>query len=305
MRSEERTSFHYQQHDIIFKHVLAEIGVSVAELVIEMPIKKWQRLPVVRSSMGQKEFDHAFEIITADDQSYVLLVVLQSFNDPDMHLHMLQGVTAIYRHHDDKPVIPLVVYLGAEPLSMISRFEQNAMLTSLIFEYQLFAVNDQNPQRFLDSESPNIVILAVLASTDDLASIIHEVLQKLRRVAPQGRLSDLLLKLDVLCQLREASRLLATEVKRMVVEVDLKQLVTYQLGKEEGLKEGLKEGLLMTLEAMFGKNGVVQEELEHQIKAIDDLPTLQALTDLIRMETTSLEDIKQFLSARNVPHETS
>ncbi len=68
-------------------------------------------------------------------------------------------------------------------------------------------------------------------------------------------------------------------------------------GRREGLLEGMREGLLngigLVLEVRFGDQGM---KLLPRLQKVQDMDTLQQVTDLLRRRDTTLEDLECFIA---------
>ncbi len=305
------TKYHPQEYDLTIKQIMAEVGLTIVAEFLGLEVLEHEILSLELISVEKRETDKIFKITTPEGE-FILHLELQSRNDPEMARRMLDYLGRIHRQHV-LPVLSVVLYLGSEPLRMSREVTFTLPGCSLQFQYTIITLNDFTPDQFLNKEEPNHFILAVLTSVDSPREILRTVLQKLRDSVPREQLEDYVLKLDVLCQLRGVADLLVEEVRTLSVEIDMKRLITYQLGKEEGLKEGkeeglkegkeegLKEGILIALEVRFGREELIRRGLDQAIAAIDDLDVLDQLKALVR-HASSVQEIQAFLN-KNTPRE--
>ncbi len=283
------TKYHPQEYDLTVKQIMAEVGLTIVAECLGLEVIEHEILSLELISIEKRESDKIFKIKIPEGE-LILHLELQSRNDPEMARRMLDYLGRIHRQHV-LPVLPVVLYLGSEPLRMSREVTFDVPGCSLQFRYTIITLNDLSADHFLDKEEPSHFILAVLASVDSPRETLRTVLQKLRDSVPPEQLEDYVLKLDVLCQLRGIEDLLVEEVKTLSVDIDMKRLITYQLGKEEGLKEGI----LIALEVRFGRDELVRQGIDQTIGVIDDLNVLDQLKALVR-RAADLQEIQAFLN---------
>ncbi len=78
-----------------------------------------------------------------------------------------------------------------------------------------------------------------------------------------------------------------TSVERFGFQRGLKE------GQIKGMRQGLLNGIGLGLELRFGDQGV---KLLPRFKEVQDVDTLQQVTDLLRVRDTTLEDLERFIA---------
>lgn len=146
------------------------------------------------------------------------------------------------------PVRQFVIYLGKSkkpniPTSIIS--------SDLKFTYRLINIIDIPADIFLQSDSPEGVILAVLGEFNNLPAnqVIHQILNRLQELAlDENRLQKCVVHLRIFSQLRNLQSQTANQIKIMALKIDIRKDPFYEKGKIEGKAEGIEEGIQKGIE---------------------------------------------------------
>ncbi len=294
------TKYHAQEYDLTVKKIVAEVGLTIVSELLGIEVLDHEILSLELITVEKRELDQIHKIKTPDGE-FILNLEIQSSNDQNMAQRMLEYLAKAHRQHA-LPVISVVLYLGAEPMRMPHEITFETRWCTLQFRYTIITLNELSPSHFLNRAEPDYFILAVLASMDPPRELLRAILQKLLDSVPSHHIEDYILKLDVLCQLRGVEDVLDEEVRTLPVKVELKRLVTYKLGKEDGLKEGLKEGLekglrssiMKILTKRFSMDVNTQREVQERLAVITDLKSLHELEDLA-LSVESLTEFQQGL----------
>ncbi len=86
-----------------------------------------------------------------------------------------------------------------------------------------------------------------------------------------------------------------TSVERFGFQRGLKEgrALGLKEGQIKGMRKGLLNGIGLVLELRFGDQGM---ELLPRLKKVQDMDTLQQVTDLLRRRDTTLEDLEHFIA---------
>jgi predicted transposase YdaD len=210
-------------------------GVPVVEFLnVELPAVQERRLDLV--------------MLLANET--LLHLELQSSNDRDMALRMLEYYTLLWRRYR-KPVGQVVLYVGTPRMRMVDRLESE----SLRYRYSLRDVREWRAEELLASSLFGDQVLAILGGTSDAPGVVHGVLERIVGMAPERRERALRYVLN-LAGLRKFGIIVAEEVKRMGVTVDWSQYPAVQeIAKDSearGEARGVRKALLFLLKKRFG-----------------------------------------------------
>jgi predicted transposase YdaD len=229
-------------------------GLPVVEFLnVELPSVQERRLDLV--------------LLLANET--LLHIELQSSNDRDMGLRMLEYYVLLWRRYR-KPLKQVVVYVGQPRMRMIESLEMEA----LRFSFALRDIREWRAKDLLSSSMFGDQVLAILGGTDDPRTVIRGVLERISKMVPERRERALRYMLN-LAGLRKFGIILEEEVARMGVTVDwsqytaVREMVTRGKaeGKAEGEVRGVRDALLMVLEKRFGPIPVwAQQKIEKATK---------------------------------------
>ena len=206
-------------------------GVPVKEFLnVELPSVQERRLDLV--------------LLLADKT--LLHIELQSANDADMGLRMLEYYTLLWRRYR-MPVRQVVLYVGLPDMAM------KASLTSdcLQFSFGLRDIREWNAQDLLKSSLPGDQILSVLGRTEDDNALVASVLKRIGSM-PVNRRDRALRYILNLAALRKLEIIMAAEVRKMAIEYDWSGYPAVQEAREEGEARGIRTALLAILRKQFG-----------------------------------------------------
>ncbi len=229
----------------------------------------------------EHEADRFFLIDAANGQApFIANIEWQVKNDPDMSVRMLVYHALRYKM-SRMPVRGFVIYIGNEPLRMVSKLEH----FHLRYAFDIVDLRSYTPDFFLQAELPEQVIMAVLTgfnSGEAKREIVRLILDKLHHLLGQQPLEFYrrVRQLEVLGILRDAQNIIIEEEQQMATLYelyDLKKDIRFLQGKEEGLAIGKRK---------WQKQG--------QLKGIREGMAIQQLTILEKIlmseETSHLSD---------------
>ena len=201
---------------------LLGLPAEVAEhLTVEFPLKeKVQADGVVRFHDGR-----------------IVQLEWQARNDSEMLWRCLDYYKVIVRLWPKAPkILQFVVYLGDGPLNMPSEFDRD----SLTYRYNLICMKDIEASEFLGSESDDERILAVLCSSEDPRGTIRQILGSWKHLSAK-ELSERIVDLQVLSQLRNRDTMVKEETDAMPIEIDITQNAFFKWAAAKGEARG-KQG---------------------------------------------------------------
>ncbi len=206
-------------------------GVPVVEFLnVELPAVQERRLDLV--------------MLLADGT--LLHLELQSSNDSDMGLRMLEYYALLWRRYR-KTVRQAVLYVGTPRMTM----ERGFVTDSLRFDFALRDIREWRAETLLESELFGDQVLAILGGTEDPHAFVRQALGRIEKMEPQRRVRALRYLL-VLAGLRKFGIIIAEEAATMGVTIDWYQYPAVRAAEKSGEAKGLRKALVLVLEQRFG-----------------------------------------------------
>ena len=239
------------EYDVALKSLLQRsLTGSVMADWAGVRIARWHNtdLPVVRSRRA--------DLLGEDRKGHLFHIELQSRNDPDMALRMLEYACAIRRKFGSFPR-QLVLYVGSPPLKMSG----SLATAGISFSCRVADIRDADPEKLLQSEHLEDNILAVLAGNRDRRELTRRILQRIAENAP-GERTRALTELTVISGLRGSAGVIIEEESKQVPILDdimdhpvlgRERRRGIELGLKKGREEGERELLLFMMTKRFGR----------------------------------------------------
>jgi hypothetical protein len=177
-------------------------------------------------------------------KSEILQFDFQSDNDMKMPKRMLFYRCIIDFNHE-LPVKQIVFYIGYEPLRMPNFLREE----NLYYEYEIYDFRSLDAFSFLNSDSPEAVIFAILGNFKDEKPevMIEKMLLRLNDLCTRkDELNKFAYQLHVLAGLRKFELIFNEKIKAMslVLDIDIKNDPFYLDGKEDGKIEMIEQLLI-------------------------------------------------------------
>ncbi len=196
-------------------------------------------MPGKLQSTLERELDMLYEVTQADGKRILVHMEFQSSPDPEMHYRMLVYFGLISQKYK-LPVWQMVIYIGTRPHRMVGQFTGHRSS----FEYDIIALNELDPERFLSSQVPEVIIFAVFAkfSKEQTEQVLRSIMIKLQQCCHDlNKLKKYHAQLLNLARLRKFDHLLIENFNTMPIYIELEDVETdylYNRGKLEGKEEG-------------------------------------------------------------------
>ena len=153
--------------------------------------------------------------------------------------------------------------------------------SQLSYRYEVIDMHQMDHRRFLDQAAPDAWLMAVLCDFKGRPAreVLHELLSKLLQASGEdsARFREYLSILEILASNRNLNVDIQEEVKMLQIEIE--QLPTYQIGKEQGIEKGIEKGLEQGIErGGYRRSVTVAKRLfaldmsNAEIAAITELP---------------------------------
>ncbi|KWT91026.1 hypothetical protein [Candidatus Magnetominusculus xianensis] len=277
-----------QKYDITLKKLLKDIPTAFLKILTGFETGRFLDVTLVDIQYRKPDL-----IIELPDGS-ILHIEIQSTSDPTMLKRMCLYWALIFNQHDRLPR-QIVLYVGRKPHQM-----KNAIGP---YSYEILNIRDINCSDLLKSDKPEDAVLSLLCSSDDMDSVIAQILEKLS-VLPPKTMNDYIIKLLNLADLRKLSKKIYEEVEKMPITIDARKTWLFKEGlkdgKREGLSEGKREGLFegieLGLELKYGAAGL---ELMPLVRGVTTIDKLEAFKNLIKKAKT-VDELKGFFETSGV-----
>ncbi len=266
--------------DVISKRLIRQIVKDMAIYLLGLPIVRLEEVPTERQRIETRCADIVMRVETEGGECFLLHLELQDSNAPEMPLRMLRYFTDIALAYPDEPIRQYVIYTGRERLTM-----SDAVVTDeWRYIYRLIDMHDLDCERFIQEDNPDALVLAILCDFKgrDGRAVIEGIIRRLIELTGRQpeKLRNYLKMLETLSTNRRLEQVFQEVEEKMLREIDIEKLPSYQLGRGNGLQEGRQEGR--------------QEERFHiaRIALRQGLTTEQvvALTGLTREAVEALRD---------------
>jgi predicted transposase YdaD len=233
-------------------------------------------LPGKLQSTLERELDMLYMVTEADGTRMLVHMEFQTTPDPEMHYRMLVYFGLISQKYK-LPVWQMVIYLGTKPHRMIERYAARRSN----FEYDIIALNELDPQRFISSQVPEVIIFAVFAKfgKEQTEQVLRSIIIKLQQCCQDlNKLKKYHAQLLNLARLRKFDHLLIENFNTMPIYIELEDVETdylYNKGKLDGTRLALqivdryKKGL--DIEAIALELDVDPSKVEIVIKDATDM----------------------------------
>ncbi|MGC8942253.1 MAG: hypothetical protein ACP5KF_06300 [Sulfurihydrogenibium sp.] len=222
------------------------------------------------------------------EDTNILHVEFQSFNDQSMPFRMLIYKALLKSKFKDKTISQVVLYIGEEKLRMANSIEDDG----LKFWYKLVDVRDIPCQYLMESENLADKILACLCDVKDPRNYLIRIFTELSKLPDHDRkryeklLKSLLKKRKLLIQ----TFIKLQEESAMPISFTWEEIVSdpfFKKGLEEGKLEEAREALLEDIETKYDK---IPEGIKDKVEKINDIQKLKELRKSV-IKSNSLDEV--------------
>jgi predicted transposase YdaD len=264
-----------QEYDIALKLLLRGSATVAMRELTGAPVARW--LDVELPKVQNLRLDLLGE--TADGG--LVHVELQSGNDAAMPLRMAEYCLGVFRLFGQFPR-QVVLYVGEPQLQM----ENKLRGADVLFQYRMIDIRTLEGDRLLESAEVGDNVIAILARLRDHEDAVRRIVERIAGLAAAER-EVALSQLMILAGLRHLSKTVEREIRKMPIDVDIREhevlgpmfIEAEQKGREEGLQEGLQAGELT----------ILRRQIEKRFGA---LPSW-AGEKLAKMPASELEDLSE------------
>ena len=259
------------KYDKIFKENLRKAIPAVLRHVVGLAVADMQPVNVELQHTQERKADFISMIIDMKGDQFLLHLEFQVRNDPKMLNRMLEYKAMLRRKYVGLRVLQYVIFLGKNRPGMLTELNE----PDHVYRYHMRWIRQIDCRKFLDSEHPEEILLAVLADFGaiDPEKIADEIILKLKSKAETElefqRFTEQLRILSNIRNLQPLIELLMEKVSRFFVE---ERDPLYKKGKVEGKLEGKLEGELTKAKSF------VQNLLEDGVYTIEKICLIADVT---------------------------
>ena len=232
----------HQDYDKVFKENIVKAEKTVLSAICGMPNLLLQELPRAVPRTIERRGDWlkiGIDTNTAERKLYH--IEFQTADDDTMPLRMLI-YWSLYRELYRLPVEQFAIYLGENPPQMPTMLQEE----NVWFRYRIIAINTIDYELFLNAETPEAIILAILADfkKQDNFAVVGKILSVLRDKIPNKRLlQKYIFQMELLANLRDLQPLISHQITKMSINYDLSKDFRYNQGIDIGINQGIDIGI--------------------------------------------------------------
>jgi predicted transposase YdaD len=284
--------------DTTLKLLLRKHATVLFQELDGRPVQEWLNVEIPKVEARRAD------LLARLDDGALLHIELQSTNDPEMGLRMLEYSTGVYRMCRRFPK-QIVLYVGQAPVKMDTVLAGEG--TSCEFEVR--DIRDLDGEALLASNDLGDNVLAVLTGLRNQRAAVSAIVAKIAGSRQDGR-ATALQQLTVLAGLRALESEVEEEISRMPLLIDILEnkvlgreyLRGWESGNAQGMELGMERGLERGLQrgiehgARSGELALLRKMLR---KRFGPIPTWA--DERLALKTTGeLEDLGlRLLDARN------
>jgi len=221
--------------DLISKDLLKTMAKDISKHILNIDIK--EDMEIIDKEFVRIEKRDA-DLIFKNGKE-LIHIEIQNNNHKEMHLRMHRYYSDILFEYEDYKISQYLLYIGKYNCSMISQIKRDR----IDYSYDIINFKDLDCQKFLDSDDPSAVTLAILCDFKgkDKQLVINNILQKLKELSDERDYKKYLKALSIY----SLNRNLGKELKKGVdmFNFNIEESPLYQLAIERGMKQGIEKGI--------------------------------------------------------------
>ena len=228
------------QKDIISKQIFKRILEDVATHIFKLQLDTVELLETEQQRIEDRRADLLAKVKDNSGSIFILHIEIQNQNQKDMPDRMLRYLTDVRLSYPGEAVFQYLLYIGKPILAMPGQIQT----PQLQYGYPVIDMHDMDYRFFINQNSPDAIIMAVLCDMHDKAAktIIHEIIVKLIALTHDDskRLREYLSMLEILASNRDINLDIQQEFKMLQVEIE--KLPSFIMGEAKGEVKGEAKG---------------------------------------------------------------
>ncbi|MDZ7898407.1 MAG: hypothetical protein U5N85_10345 [Arcicella sp.] len=270
-------------YDKVFKENIDAVIDSLIRKILKIEIVHSEKIIAKLQRTREREADYLEKVIDKNGNEFILHIEYQTHNEANMVHRMLDYCSLLLRKYK-LPVEQYIIFLGQEKPTMTTKISHR----NIHFNYHLIDIKRIDYHEFINSETPEEILLAILADfkKQSLQDIVEEIVNKLGKTVDLSLESEKIFQqLLVFGRLRNLQEKIQEIMNTISKYIDVKEDFLYKQGLEEGVERGIEQGV----EQGFEK-GVEKTVLNFLIKS--DL-SVEQVADFAGVTLTYVIAIKQ------------
>ena len=248
-------------YDKIFKENFEPLLPHLLRQVLGLELTHMEDLKDKLQVTLEREMDNLKKVVHDDPAlDFGLHWEIQSA-DEDMRPRNLFYYGLFYQRYK-LPLKQIVVYVGDAPAKAI--LQNTLQLEGLVLNFSVVNLKNIPKDVFLQSETPESVILAILADfgSEQPEVVIRQILQHLLKLVGRvPRLKKYQRQLQVLSRLRKLEIPVKKEITAMPIHYEIETDGLYLEGIEKGIEKGIESHRYETVVRMLKSGKYTREEI--------------------------------------------
>lgn len=276
-----------QDYDKIFKENIEEIILPLANKILGIYPESLEEIPDDIQKTIERRPDF-LKKISYSTKNIVLHIEFQKENDPEMVYRMYEYHALLLRKYKI-PIQQYVFFIDIPAPTMPTTIRHE----NVYFFFQLYHFQDFSYRIFLESDKPEEVILAILASFENYTpeKVIHEILTRLKTMPLETfRREKCVKQSEILSKLRSLQEVVVQTLEAMALTYDLKNDVRYLQGIQKGEAKGLKKGI---------KKGIEKGKLKTAENCLRKGLSIEDTAELTELPLSTIQELAAKLGLKN------
>jgi hypothetical protein len=224
------------EYDKIFKENIEQIIASLAARLMDIDLSKTIDLRGKIQYTQEREPDFLMEYSDALTQERKIgHLEIQSTDDLEMDKRELMYY-GLFHLKFGLPINQTVIYVGNKPLKYMTG---RILAENIDFRYRIIDIRTVRYEDFLNSDIPEIVVLAILGDFhgDSPEDIAQRIVLKLKEIVKSG-FGKFTTQLQVLSKLRNLQPIVKQKIKKMPLNIQytIEEDALYEMGLEKGIE---------------------------------------------------------------------
>jgi predicted transposase YdaD len=227
----------HQAYDRIMRENLRQVFMPLIAEKLQLTITTTSPLPDKQVSTILRETD-SFILVETDSETrpkIILHLEFESGHDPNI-IYRISEYHGVGLRKYMLPIEHFVIYLGEQQPTMQTELKKEEVFS----KFTLIDANKFSAQQLLESDVPEVIILAILAGykKENASIIIRAILRRLVEVCKtESDMKKFYHQLTLLSNLRKLQPLTKKIIENMPMTFDIKEDYIYQLGREDAEKD--------------------------------------------------------------------